>query len=157
MENLVSTPWTLTINNSTISLNRAGDAGGGIETNGTGKVNITALRHRCEQIHGQSGCWRWLDAIATGTVTNPVITTGGSGLYRPATVTFTAGAGGRHHGYGIATISGGVVTSIVITNPGAGYVTRRRLRSPAAAALGLPPRPPWLRPTSLPLSKSPPH
>src|SRR5713226_3971213 len=37
-----STPWTLTVNNSTISNNHAGDAGGGIDVDGGGKVFINA-------------------------------------------------------------------------------------------------------------------
>src|SRR5262249_21232313 len=40
MENTVGTPWTLTVTNSTVSNNRAGDAGGGIDTDGSGKVFV---------------------------------------------------------------------------------------------------------------------
>ena len=42
MENTVSAPWTLTVNNSVISDNHAGDAGGGIETDGSGKVFVNS-------------------------------------------------------------------------------------------------------------------
>src|SRR5438876_999726 len=38
MENTVNSSWILTINNSTISNNHAGDAGGGIDTDGAGTV-----------------------------------------------------------------------------------------------------------------------
>ena len=42
MENTVSTPWKLILNNSTITNNHAGDAGGGIDTDGSGTVDINA-------------------------------------------------------------------------------------------------------------------
>jgi hypothetical protein len=37
-----STPWTLTLNNTTVSNNRAGDAGGGVGTDGSGRDDINA-------------------------------------------------------------------------------------------------------------------
>jgi hypothetical protein len=40
MENVVDSTWTLTINNSTISKNHAGDSGGGIESDGPGNMVI---------------------------------------------------------------------------------------------------------------------
>jgi hypothetical protein len=40
MENTVNSTWTLTVNASTISNNHAGDAGGGIDTDGAGMVLI---------------------------------------------------------------------------------------------------------------------
>jgi hypothetical protein len=40
MENVSDEPWKLVILNSVISDNHAGDAGGGVETDGTGLVNI---------------------------------------------------------------------------------------------------------------------
>src|SRR5262249_47680773 len=41
-ENTVNVPWTFTANNSVISYNHAGDAGGGIDEDGMGKVFINA-------------------------------------------------------------------------------------------------------------------
>jgi hypothetical protein len=40
MENTTNSSWTLTINNTTVSNNHAGDAGGGIDTDGFGTVVI---------------------------------------------------------------------------------------------------------------------
>ena len=122
MENLVSTPWTLTINNSTVTFNRAGDAGGGVESDGTGHVNITGSKITSNTTVNQ-GSGVWLDAIAAGTVTNPVITGGGAGYTSVPTVTFSPAPAGGTTATGVATISGGVVTSIVVTNAGAGYTT----------------------------------
>jgi hypothetical protein len=42
MENIVEAAWTLTINNSTISNNRAGFGGGGIYSNGSGNIVINS-------------------------------------------------------------------------------------------------------------------
>ena len=50
MENTVSTPWTLTVNNSVISNNHAGDAGGGIETDGS-RQGLHQRRHRHHRQH----------------------------------------------------------------------------------------------------------
>jgi hypothetical protein len=66
-ENAVSVPWTFTITNTVISNNRAGDAGGGIDVDGSGKVFVTD-----SSITGNSsvnqGAGIWLDAIQDGNV-----------------------------------------------------------------------------------------
>ena len=56
-------PWTLTLNNSTISNNHAGDAGGGVETDGSGTdlINDRYGDHR-QHLFNQGG-GIWLDAI----------------------------------------------------------------------------------------------
>jgi hypothetical protein len=64
-ENTVSTPWTLTVNNSTISDNHAGDAGGGIDTDGSGKIFITDSSITGNTTVAQ-GAGIWLDAIMNG-------------------------------------------------------------------------------------------
>ncbi len=65
MENTAPTPWTLTVNNSTISLNHAGDAGGGIDADGSGKVFITDSTVSDNSALNQ-GAGIWLDAILVG-------------------------------------------------------------------------------------------
>jgi hypothetical protein len=66
MENApASTPWTLTVNSSTISDNHAGDAGGGLESDGTGKVFVTGGQFTGNTCLNQ-GAAVWLDAIGTG-------------------------------------------------------------------------------------------
>ena len=92
MENGASTPWSLTINNSTISNNRAGDAGGGIETDGTGNVSIGTGTLIEANTSVNQGAGIWLDAIGPGTVTTPTITKGGSGYTSAPTVVFSGGA-----------------------------------------------------------------
>jgi len=62
-----STPWTLKVVNSTISNNRSGDAGGGINTQGNGRVDITQSvisNNVCEN----QGAGIWLDTVDVGTV-----------------------------------------------------------------------------------------
>jgi hypothetical protein len=121
MENApASTPWTLTINNSIIQGNHAGDAGGGLETDGKGKVfinNSQLLNNTCVN----QGAAVWLDAIADG-VASVTVNEPGTGYTTAPTVTFSApqNAGGAT-ATGAATITGGVVTAVTITNPGSGY------------------------------------
>jgi hypothetical protein len=67
MENTTSVPWTLTVQNSVISNNRAGDAGGGIDSDGSGKVFVTNSSITGNRSVNQ-GAGIWLDAIQVGTV-----------------------------------------------------------------------------------------
>jgi hypothetical protein len=62
-----STPWTLRVQNSTISNNRAGDAGGGINTKGSGRVVITQSVISGNVCVNQ-GAGIWLDTIDVGQV-----------------------------------------------------------------------------------------
>jgi hypothetical protein len=122
MENSpASTPWTLTLNNTTISNNHAGDAGGGIETDGKGKVFVNAGSVLSGNTTVNQGAAVWLDAIADG-VASVTITNPGIGYVTPPTVTFSVprNAGGTT-ATGTATITAGAVTSVTITNPGSGY------------------------------------
>jgi hypothetical protein len=113
MENAVSTNWKLTLNNTTVVNNHAGDAGGGIEEDGTGQVVINSSTIADNTCLNQ-GAGVWLDAIGNGTsvlnVTKSVISGntagqlgGGIGQAGSSTVTisnstlahnFTTGFGG---------------------------------------------------------------
>jgi hypothetical protein len=71
-----STPWTLKVLNSTITDNRSGDAGGGINTIGSGRVVVTQSiisNNVCEN----QGAGIWLDTVDTngGTVHNSAVLT----------------------------------------------------------------------------------
>ncbi len=121
MENApASTPWILTLNNCIVTGNHAGDAGGGVETDGKGKLFInggTISTNTCVN----QGAGIWLDAVADG-VASVTITNPGTGYLTAPTVSFSAPqtAGGTT-ATGTATIIGGVVTAVTITNPGSGY------------------------------------
>jgi hypothetical protein len=67
MENTVNSSWILTINNSTISNNHAGDAGGGIDTDGAGTVfiNGTVVTGNTDL---NQGAGVYIDAIQVGAV-----------------------------------------------------------------------------------------
>jgi hypothetical protein len=68
MENVVNAPWFLSINNSTISYNRAGDAGGGIDEDGQGTVVIGEGTKIIDNTSVNQGAGIWLDAIPVGSV-----------------------------------------------------------------------------------------
>jgi hypothetical protein len=62
-----STPWTLRVLNSTISNNRAGDAGGGINTKGSGRV-IISQSVLSDNVCVNQGAGIWLDTVDVGDV-----------------------------------------------------------------------------------------
>jgi hypothetical protein len=115
-----STPWTLTVNNSTISGNHAGDAGGGLETDGKGKVFINAGTVITGNTCVNQGGGIWLDAIAGG-VDAVAIAVGGTAYQSAPTVTFVSLDGNGTGAQGFATIQDGQVVSVTITNSGSGY------------------------------------
>lgn len=124
MENIVSEPWTLTVNASTISGNHAGDAGGGLEADGSGKIFINTGTVITGNSCVNQGAGIWLDAInlGIGTIASATVTAGGSGYVKPPSVTFTSIDGQGSGAAGIATINGnGAVTSVTITSAGSGY------------------------------------
>jgi len=67
MDNIVNSSWTLAVNNSTISDNHAGDAGGGIDTDGNGQVVITNTTITGNTDLNQ-GAGIYVDAIQVGAV-----------------------------------------------------------------------------------------
>jgi hypothetical protein len=127
MENAVSAHWVLTVNHSTFSDNHAGDAGGGIESDGTGQININSGSVITGNTAVNQGAGIWLDAIATdtlvppGTVNSVTVSEGGAGYDQAPTVTFTSVDGQGSGATGVATVTNGAVTSVTVTNPGTGY------------------------------------
>ena len=67
-ENTVSAPWTLTVNNSTIINKHAGDAGGGLEEDGSGKIIINSGTVIADNTTVNQGAGIWLDGIQDGNV-----------------------------------------------------------------------------------------
>jgi hypothetical protein len=131
MENGASAPWTLIVNNSLIAYNHAGDAGGGIETDGTGKVllNVNTGAGIDDVIIGNTtvnqGGGIWLDAINPGTVvTATVVNPGQNAFVSQPTVTFTSADGHGSGAQGTAVLDAkGKLIGITITSPGSGYDT----------------------------------
>ena len=66
----VSTNWALTLDNTTVINNHAGDAGGGIEEDGTGQVVIKNNSTIADNTCINQGAGVWLDAIAPATGTS---------------------------------------------------------------------------------------
>src|SRR5262249_50728034 len=117
-----STLWTLTVNNSTISNNHAGDAGGGIDTDGTGIVNINPGTIITRNTTVNQGGGIWLDAIS-GSVTSVTINNPGRFVYVNApAVVFTSVDGNGSGAQGTAILDSiGRLIGVAITNPGSGY------------------------------------
>jgi hypothetical protein len=67
-ENTVSVPWTFTANGSTIIHNHAGDAGGGVDADGSGKIFINAGTLIADNTCVNQGAGIWLDAIQVGNI-----------------------------------------------------------------------------------------
>ncbi len=114
-----STRGTLTIDNSTISNNHAGDAGGGVDVDGGGTVNINAGTVISGNTDVNQGAGVYLDGIANA-VTGANMTAGGSGYTQAPIVNFGGPGTGAA---GFATIAGGMVTAVTITNSGTGYTS----------------------------------
>jgi hypothetical protein len=66
----ISTNWALTLDNTTVINNHAGDAGGGIEEDGTGQVVIKNNSTIADNTCINQGAGVWLDAIAPATGTS---------------------------------------------------------------------------------------
>ncbi|HEV3438933.1 MAG TPA: choice-of-anchor Q domain-containing protein [Gemmata sp.] len=119
MANVLSTPWLLSLTNTTISDNHAGDKGGGVDEDGTGKTVISGGLVTGNTSGGE-GAGVNLNAISQGGVFGVAITNGGSGFTKAPTVTFTGGGGTG--ATGTAIISHGKVIGVTITNPGTGFI-----------------------------------
>jgi predicted outer membrane repeat protein len=121
MENLVSTPWALTLNNSTVVNNHAFDAGGGIDEDGTGTVNINNSLITGNSTVNQSG-GIWLDAIGVGTanlnITQSVISNNVAGQL---------GAGFGNSGNGTVTVTNSTIQGNVTHGFGGGFADENNL------------------------------
>src|SRR5262249_49118163 len=102
--------WILTVNNSTIGNNHAGDAGGGLETDGTSKVFVNGssiVGNTCVN----QGAGIWLDAIQVGNALQsapPTVTN--SGISNNAALTGPGGGIGNA-GNGAVAITGSTVAN----------------------------------------------
>jgi hypothetical protein len=112
-ENTVSTPWTLTVNSSTISNNHAGDAGGGIDTDGSGKIFINAGTVITGNTSVNQGAGIWLDAIQAGTVfqTANLAVTGAVISNNSALAMGNVGGGIGNAGNGVVTVVGSTIAN----------------------------------------------
>jgi hypothetical protein len=121
MENANNTNWKLMLNNTTVVNNHAGDAGGGVEEDGTGQVvinNSTIADNTCLN----QGAGVWLDAIGNGTsvlnVTNSVISGNAAGQL---------GGGIGQAGSSTVTISNSTVAHNFATGFGGGFADENNL------------------------------
>jgi hypothetical protein len=110
MENAASTPWTLTINGGMISNNRAGDAGGGVETDGSGKVFINPGTVISGNTSVNQGAGIWLDAIQVGNVFQ-----GANLTVAGALITKNKALTANNFGGGIGNAGNGAVTIVSST------------------------------------------
>ncbi len=127
MENLVSTPWTLTLNHSTVINNHAMDAGGGIDEDGTGTVNINNSLITGNSTVNQSG-GIWLDAVpnqntgaletANLNISQSVISNNFSGML---------GAGFGNAGNGTVTVTNSTIAGNVTHGFGGGFADQNNL------------------------------
>ncbi len=123
MENTVSVPWTLTVSNSVISYNHAGDAGGGIDADGAGKVFVNPGTVISNNTSVNQGAGIWLDAIqlngafqaASLTVTGAIISS------NQALAAGTVGGGIGNAGNGAVTIVSSTLANNVSDGVGGGY------------------------------------
>jgi hypothetical protein len=123
MENSVNSAWTLTINNSTISNNHAGDAGGGIDTDGAGSIVINSGTVISGNTSLNQGGGIFLDAIQIGAVFQ------GANLTMQATVvsenralgSLASGGGIANAGNGTVSIANSTVQNNSSGNLGGGF------------------------------------
>jgi hypothetical protein len=119
MANVLSTPWLLSLTNTTISDNHSGDEGGGVDEDGTGKTVINGGLVT-GNTSANEGAGVYLNALSQGGVFSIAIANGGSGFTKAPTVKFTGGGGTG--ATGTAIISHGKVIGVTITNPGTGFI-----------------------------------
>jgi hypothetical protein len=120
MENTVSVPWTLSLTNTTISNNRAGDAGGGIDTDGSGKVFVTNSTITGNTSVNQ-GAGIWLDAIQVGTLFQTAnLTVTGTLLNNNSAMT-AMNLGGGIAGNGTVTLTADTLANNFVDGVGGGF------------------------------------
>ena len=117
MENVTNVPWKLTINNSVISNNHAGDAGGGIEEDGQGTVNVNVGTVITGNTCVNQGAGIWLDAVNNVTA-NTTIT----GALISNNIAFTGVGGGvGNAGSGNVVFNASVVENNYSGSAGGGF------------------------------------
>ncbi len=123
MENTVSTPWTLTVNSSTISNNHAGDAGGGIEEDGSGHVVINAGTVITGNTSVNQGAGIWLDGIQVGTVfQGATLSVTGTIISNNSAIAMgTVGGGIGNAGNGAVTVSTSTIANNFSNGNGGGF------------------------------------
>src|SRR5262249_12938416 len=114
MENTASTPWTLTLNGGTVSNNHAGDAGGGIDTDGSGKVFVNAGTVVTGNTSVNQGAGIWLDAIQVGNVFQSANLTVTGAVVSSNTAQAAGNVGGGIGNAGNGTVT--IVNSAVVYN-----------------------------------------
>src|SRR5579871_3570294 len=117
MENLVNAPWTLTIENGTlIANNHAGDAGGGVETDGQGKVFINTGTTIDNNTCVNQGAGIWLDNIGPVSANLTLDTVQVTG-----NIAFTIDGGIGNAGNGTVTINNCTVENNFSGSTGGGF------------------------------------
>jgi hypothetical protein len=126
MANTISTRWVLTVNGSTIQENHAGDAGGGLETDGTGTVLVDPGTVIADNSSVNQGAGIWLDGIAADGVTGSADLTLNGVLVRDNTGgKFGGGIGNA--GNGNVTITNSTVQGNVTGGAGGGFADQNNL------------------------------
>jgi hypothetical protein len=124
MENVVNSSWVLSINNSVISNNHAGDAGGGIDTDGAGTViiNNSVITSNTDV---NQGAGIYIDSIQVSTVfiSASMTMTGSLVSSNQALAAGTLGSGGgiSNAGNGAITIADSTVTNNFASGVGGGF------------------------------------
>lgn len=123
MENTTSTPWTLSITNSTITGNHAGDAGGGVEEDGSGKVIINGGTVISDNTCVNQGAGVWLDGIQVGTVFQTAsLTVNDVMVYNNMSLTPGSDGGGiGNSGNGTVTITNSTLADNFTAGTGGGF------------------------------------
>jgi predicted outer membrane repeat protein len=116
-ENTVNTPWTLTVNNSSLINNHANDAGGAIDTDGSGKVFINPGSVISGNTTVNQGAAIWLDAINNASAT--LVMTGTKVTNNSAFAGATGAIGNA--GNGAVTIAGSLVANNFSGSTGGGF------------------------------------
>jgi len=123
MENTVSAPWTLTLNNTTLSNNHAGDAGGGLETDGSGTVGVNSGSVISGNSSLNQGGGIWLEPIAVGKVLQSAALNLNGVLVRNNTASSSLNFGGGigTGGNGAVAIANSTVSSNFSAGVGGGF------------------------------------
>ena len=104
--NVVDAPWVFTTTNTTFSNNHAGDAGGGLNADGSGTINIGAGSVFRDNTCVNQGAGIWLNGLQDGTVFDTANLTVTSALFVGNSAQTQLGGGIGNSGNGAVTITG---------------------------------------------------